>query len=136
MSSTMARSILRTLSACRSSLEENGIALNFVTPATTLRHLCPEHFVDPLDGRERILDDVVEQPGRNFPTTIEMHVDQQGRQLQGGESGRAHRNVSPGLCARRPRTRRPVAGSSMLASGFVRRTFSTRSSNRIMTSGV
>ena len=35
MSSTMASSILRKFSACRSSLEENGIVLILVTPSTT-----------------------------------------------------------------------------------------------------
>ena len=35
MSSTIARSILRKFSACRSSLDENGIALILVTPSTT-----------------------------------------------------------------------------------------------------
>src|SRR6266571_3673273 len=35
MSSTIASSILRKFSACRSSLDENGIALIFVTPSTT-----------------------------------------------------------------------------------------------------
>src|SRR5438094_650671 len=35
MSSTIARSILRKFSACRSSLDENGIAPSLVTPSTT-----------------------------------------------------------------------------------------------------
>ena len=35
MSSTIASSILRKFSACRSSLDENGIALILVTPSTT-----------------------------------------------------------------------------------------------------
>ena len=35
MSSTIASSILRKFSACRSSLDENGMALILVTPSTT-----------------------------------------------------------------------------------------------------
>src|SRR5881409_3551829 len=62
MSSTIASSILRKFSACRSSLDENRMALILVTPSTTWA-TSAEQLPDPLDGRQRVFDDVVEQSG-------------------------------------------------------------------------
>ncbi len=42
MSSTIARSIFRKFSACRSSLDENGMAPSLVTPSTTCAMSAPK----------------------------------------------------------------------------------------------
>ena len=63
MSSTIASSILRKFSACRSSLDENGIALILVTPFDDVGDLGAEQLLDALDRGQRVLDDVVEQAG-------------------------------------------------------------------------
>ena len=73
MSSTIASSILRKFSACRSSLDENRMALIFVTPSTTWATSGPKSSSDALDGRQRVFDDVVEQPGGDGHG-VELHV--------------------------------------------------------------
>ena len=82
MSSTIASSILRKFSACRSSLDENRIAPSFVTPFDHVRHVGAEELLDPLDRRLGVLDDVVEEPGRNRHD-IELHVGEQVGHLEG-----------------------------------------------------
>jgi hypothetical protein len=62
MSSTIASSILRKFSACRSSLDENGIAPILVTPSTTCA-TSGRTAPDALDRGQRVLDDVVQQAG-------------------------------------------------------------------------
>ena len=73
MSSTIASSILRKFSACRSSLDENGMALILVTPSTTCATSGPKSSSDPLDRGQRVLDDVVEQAGGDRHG-VELHV--------------------------------------------------------------
>ena len=51
MSSTMARSILRKVSAWRSSEVEKGILLILVTPSTMWRTSAPKYSLMPLGGR-------------------------------------------------------------------------------------
>ena len=63
MSSTIASSILRKFSAWRSSLDENGMALILVTPSTMWATSAPKSSCDALDGRQGVLDHVVEQAG-------------------------------------------------------------------------
>ena len=63
MSSTIASSILRKLSACRSSLDENCSADSLVTPSTTWATWLAEQLANLLDGVGRVLDDVVQQAG-------------------------------------------------------------------------
>ena len=81
MSSTMASSILRKFSACRSSLDENGIAPSLVTPSTTCATSRAEQLPDPLDRRLRVLDDVVEQ-ARGDRHHVELHVREEVGHLQ------------------------------------------------------
>jgi hypothetical protein len=68
----MARSILRKLSACRSSLDANCSVDSLVTPSTTCATCSP----NLLDGVRGVLDDVVEQAGRDGHD-VEPHVGQQ-----------------------------------------------------------
>ena len=62
MSSTIASSIFRKFSACRCSLDWNGMAPIFGDALDDVGHLRPEAFGDDLDGGERVLDHVVEEP--------------------------------------------------------------------------
>ena len=93
MSSTIASSILRKFSACRSSLEENGIAPILVTPSTTCGDLRAEELGDPLGRGQRVLDDVVEQTGRHGHD-VQLHVGEEIGDLervhQVGLTGMAH----------------------------------------------
>ena len=73
MSSTIASSILRKFSACRSSLLENGMALIFVTPFDDVGDVLAEGVADALDGGEGVLDDVVEEAGRHADD-VQLHV--------------------------------------------------------------
>ena len=107
MSSTIASSILRKFSACRSSLDEKGIAPSLVTPSTTWATSCAEQLPDPLDRGLRVLDDVVEQAGGDRDD-VQLHVGQLVRHLERDGRGRARRNGGPAPCARRPRTRTPA----------------------------
>ena len=81
MSSTIARSILRKFSACRSSLDEKRIALILVTPSTTWATSGPNKLANPVDGRQGVLDDVVEQPGGDGHD-VQLHV---GEEVGDGE---------------------------------------------------
>ena len=76
MSSTIASSILRKFSACRSSLDENGIAPILVTPSTTWATSAPNSSWIRSIVRQRVLDDVVEEPGGNGDD-VELHVGQE-----------------------------------------------------------
>ena len=100
MSSTIASSILRKFSACRSSLDEadSGIALIFVTPSTTWATSGPKSVVDALDRREGVLDHVVEQAGGDRDG-VELHVRQEVGDRQGMDQVRLPRmtNLSPVL---------------------------------------
>ncbi len=73
MSSTIASSILRKFSACRSSLDENGMAPILVTPSTTWAISGAEQLGDALRGGQGVLDDVVEQPGGDRDH-VQLHV--------------------------------------------------------------
>ncbi len=75
MSSTIAISILRKLSACRSSLDANCSADSFVTPSTTCATCSPKSSRILLDRVRGVLDDVVEQAGGDGH-----HVEPQVRQ--------------------------------------------------------
>ena len=63
MSSTIARSILRKLSACRSSLDENCRRRQLGDALDDVRDLLAEQLADLLDGVRRVLDDVVQEAG-------------------------------------------------------------------------
>ena len=63
MSSTIASSILRKLSACRSSLDANCRPDSFVTPSTTCATCSPNSSRIFSIGVRRVLDDVVQQAG-------------------------------------------------------------------------
>jgi hypothetical protein len=52
------------------------IALILVTPSTTWAHVGPEQLLDALDGRQSVLDDVVEQPGGDRDG-VQLHVGQE-----------------------------------------------------------
>ena len=93
MSSTIASSILRKFSACRSSLDENGMAPILVTPSTTWAISGAEELGDALRGRQGVFDDVVQQP-RGHGDDVELHV-RQGvgdleRMNEVGLAGMAH----------------------------------------------
>ena len=81
-SSTIASSILRKFSAWRSSLDEKGMVLIFVTPSTTCATSAPKRVADVVDGGERVLDDVVEQAGRDGDV-VEAHLGDQRGHLEG-----------------------------------------------------
>ena len=81
MSSTIARSILRKFSACRSSLDENGMALILVTPSTTWATSGPKCSSNLLDGGEGVFDDVMQQAGGDGDR-IQPHVGQNAGDLQ------------------------------------------------------
>ena len=81
MSSTIASSILRKFSACRSSLDENWIAPSLVTPFDHVRDIGAEQLLDALDRRLRVLDDIVEQ-ARGDRHHVELHVGEQVRDLE------------------------------------------------------
>ena len=63
MSSTIAMSILRKLSAWRSSLDANWSAGQLRDAVDDVGDLLAEELADLLDGGGRVLDDVVQQPG-------------------------------------------------------------------------
>ncbi len=81
MSSTIASSILRKFSACRSSLDENGIALILVTPSTTWATSGPNSSWMRSIVRQRVLDDVVEQAGGDGDD-VELHVGEEVGDLE------------------------------------------------------
>ncbi len=75
MSSTIASSILRKLSAWRSSLDANCSALKLRDAFDHVRHFLAEQLPDLLDGVRRVLDDVVQQAGGDRHG-VEPHVGQ------------------------------------------------------------
>ena len=81
MSSTIASSILRKFSACRSSLDENGMALILVTPSTTCATSGPNSSLMRSMRGQRVLDDVVEQAGGDRDD-VELHVGQEVGDLE------------------------------------------------------
>ena len=82
MSSTIASSILRKFSTCRSSLDENGIALILVTPSTMCATSSPKLLADALDRGQGVLDDVVQQPGGDADD-VQLHVGEDVGDLEG-----------------------------------------------------
>ena len=133
MSSTIASSILRKFSACRSSLDENGIALILVTPSTTCATSGPNSSWMRSIVRQRVLDDVVEQAGGDGDD-VELHVGQEVGDLERVDEVGLARNGAPVPCARRRRRRRPAGAARRRRPGLLARTFSRRSSKRIMMS--
>ena len=93
MSSTMASSILRKLSACRSSFDENGMRRQLGDALDDVRDLRAEQLLDAIDGRQRVLDDVVQQAGGDGHG-VEAHVGEDVGHLervhQVGLAGVAH----------------------------------------------
>ena len=81
MSSTIASSILRKFSACRSSLDENGIAPELGDPFDDVGDVGAEQLLDPLDRGLGVFDDVVEQPGGDRDD-VELHVGEQVGDLE------------------------------------------------------
>ena len=63
MSRAIATTILRKFSACRSSLEVKLIFESLVTPSTSVGDLAAELLLDVVGRGERVLDDVVQEPG-------------------------------------------------------------------------
>ena len=110
MSSTIASSILRKFSACRSSLDENGDRTEFGHAFDDVRDVGAEQLLDPLDRGLGVLDDVVEQARRRWrrrPASCR----RAGRRLRAGGRGRARPNGGPVPCARRPRRRTPASAA-------------------------
>ena len=70
ISFTMASSILRTLSACRSSREARLSLLSLVTPSTHAATSSPKVLANLLDGGGGVFHHVVQQPG--FEATMSM----------------------------------------------------------------
>jgi hypothetical protein len=77
----MASSILRKFSACRSSLEENGMAPIFCDPLDDVRDLAPEELLDALRGRQGVLDDVMKKAGGDR-RHVQFHVRQKVGDLE------------------------------------------------------
>ena len=73
MSSTIASSILRKLSACRSSLEAELQRRQLRHALDHVRDLLAEQLAHLLDGVRRVLDDVVQQ-ARGDGDHVEPHV--------------------------------------------------------------
>ena len=76
MSSTIASSILRKFSACRSSLDEKRDGADFRHAFDDVGDLGAEELLDALDGGQRVFDDVVQEPGGNRHG-VELHVGQE-----------------------------------------------------------
>ena len=74
-SATMASSILRTFSACRSSRLANWILSILVTPSTMCATWSPKLLVDLLAGGRRVLDGVVQQRGGDG-RRVQLHLHQ------------------------------------------------------------
>ena len=110
MSSTMARSIFRKVSAWRSSEVEKGILLILVTPSTMWRTSRPKYSWIRSGVGEGVLEDVVEQsrrPRRRGPSACRPG----SPRPRGGGRGRARPRRGSAPCARPPRRCRPCAGS-------------------------
>ena len=73
---------MRKFSAWRSSLDEKGMVLILVTPFDDVGHLGAEQLLDAIDGRQGVLDDVVEQPGGDGHH-VQAHVGQEIGHLEG-----------------------------------------------------
>ena len=93
MSSTIASSILRKFSACRSSLDENGICADLGDALDDVQDVGAEELLDPLGVGQGVLDDVVEEPDRDAGR-VHPHVGQDVRHLERvdevGLAGGAH----------------------------------------------
>ena len=100
-----------------------------------VRDVDAEQLPDPLDRRLRVLDDVVQQ-ARRRSRRRRASCRRAGRRPRADGRGRARRSAGPAPCARRPRTRRRASAARCRRPGLLARTFSTRSSNRIMKVGV
>ena len=107
MSSTIARSILRKFSACRSSLDENGMAPIFVTPSTTCAISAPNSSADALGRGQRVLDDVVEEAGGDRHD-VELHVGQDVGHLERMDQVRLARVADLSLVLERREDVRPA----------------------------
>ncbi len=134
MSSTIASSILRKFSACRCSLDENGIAPSLVTPSTT----CAMSW--PNTSRMRsMLVSVSSTTSCSSPAATATTSSFRSARMAATSRG-CTRYGSPEwrtcpLCSKAEKTY-AFRSSSTSASGEPARTFSTRSSNRIMMGGV
>jgi hypothetical protein len=82
MSSAMASSIFRRLSAWRAWELLNGSLLILVTPADDMLHLASENGFDFFRGGVRVFNHVVQQAGRNADR-VEIHIGQEAGDLQG-----------------------------------------------------
>ena len=93
MSSTIARIILRKLSASACSGSRSWIFEIFVTPSTMWATSGPKYSPTDLHGRQRVLDHVVEEPG-DHARHVELEVGQDVGDLEGmdevGLAGAAH----------------------------------------------
>ena len=111
------------------------MALILVTPSTTCATSGPNSSLDPLDGRQRVFDDVVEEPGGDGDG-VELHVGEEigdrQRVDQVGLAGMA--DLSPVL--ERREDVGPPAAVRRRRPELYARTFSRRSSKRIMKIGV
>ena len=76
MSSTIASSILRKFSACRSSLDENADGADLGDALDDVGDFGAEQLLDALDGGQGVLDDVVEEAGGDGDG-VELHVGQE-----------------------------------------------------------
>ena len=76
MSSTIASSILRKFSACRSSLDEKRDGADLGDALDDVGDVGAEELLDALDRRQRVFDDVVEEAGRDGHG-VELHVGQE-----------------------------------------------------------
>ena len=93
MSSTIASSILRKFSACRSSLDENGNGADLGDALDDVGDFGAEQLGDALGRGQRVLDDVVEQAGGDGHH-VQLHVGEEVGDLervdQVGLAGMAH----------------------------------------------
>ena len=81
ISFTIASSILRTLSAWRSSREYMCSLLSLVTPSTQRGHLVAKLFPDLIQAELGVLHGIVQQPG--FDTNqVHLHVGQDQGDVQ------------------------------------------------------
>ena len=116
MSLTMASSILRTLSACRSSREARLSLLSLVTPSTHRRHFVAEILADLLDGGGGVLHHVMQQTG--FKTHhVHVHVGQLAGDQQRMDHVGLARDALLALVTVRRRTGRPSQRASGLRWG-------------------
>ena len=87
MSSDIARTSLRKFSACLVWSDCSSIRDSLVTPSTSRADFRAEQPLDIVEGRDRVLDRVVQQPGHDRGA-VELHLREDARDLDGmGEIG-------------------------------------------------